>query len=567
MGKLTRLAIDFSKCDLGSSCDRRLTMSVSHPIVNLSCPSSGAKRFVERLRRVVYLADRDSSVVFLPLERSELSWLRPNINCLVAWRFPKIVLTAVSNARWVLSTHPDVVRAALALGRPAALIVETTEQVAADLPCFVWTSLDRPDSPWRDRIEKYFSILESATAIRAPTRAPFRFAAEPLRVACMASREYLCQLAGLLENLNEVTRGNFQVYFFALDREAKLFFREHYAGFLARDYLVSELWPVRDRNRFGSRSIAELAYASKSSLLLRAIRDGAKRLIYCDLDLYFFRSPYHLVERLGPTCSALLMPHWNSSYSNSRHHGIYNAGLMAVDESALDFLGWWRLLCLDRCQKNVDTGHYDDQAYLDMAPVCFPRVHSYRGGDENVGGWNFETLGVHRATRSSGKFSGGLALRGGKVVGSLHATHTDKHGFFEAKYAWDQMVNRMGTLEEPSKLLETMVWRLHEGYFPQIRRLEEIYQAVGNRIGKHELRFPAPLENFLLGPGRSLTQSWKPLRKVWRSLVLRKENSTDIHWLKSQSKLFFNRQSSQPKGDRPRGPKIIEPQPPSFART
>ena len=219
---------------------------------------------------------------------------------------------------------------------------------------------------------------------------------------------------------------------------------------------------------------------------------------------------------------------------------MFNAGLMLVNERAQEFLRWWSALCLKDCSQNPRSGHFDDQAYLDLAIAYFPQIRPYVQGDENIGCWSFKTLGV----QYSSDYPGQLNVETGKLIGSLHVTGADPAGFCAVKFAWDQMIRLLFDSTDQIPPHYNEVWTIHSRYWPQIRRVDEIYRAIGTRIGIREFRFPRALETFMVNGGQLLTKPWTPIRRHWRKRQY-KASMTDPNggWVHLPKKLLFRSQT------------------------
>lgn len=128
------------------------------------------------------------------------------------------------------------------------------------------------------------------------------------------------------------------------------------------------------------------------TLLLRTISD---KVIYVDNDIYFF-GQYHFLFDLLDKHNFLLTPHYYSSNPNKDQNwfeanyrvGLYNAGFIGVNKTAVKHLIWWADCCAYRCEKNSIRGMFDDQKYLDLIPVLNEQAHIVRHKGCNVADWN-----------------------------------------------------------------------------------------------------------------------------------------------------------------------------------
>lgn len=128
------------------------------------------------------------------------------------------------------------------------------------------------------------------------------------------------------------------------------------------------------------------------TLLLRTISD---KVVYVDNDIYFF-GHYHFLFDLLDKYNFLLTPHYYSSNPNKDQNwfeanyrvGLYNAGFIGVNKTAVKHLTWWADCCAYRCEKNSIRGMFDDQKYLDLIPVLNEQAHIVRHKGCNVADWN-----------------------------------------------------------------------------------------------------------------------------------------------------------------------------------
>ena len=144
------------------------------------------------------------------------------------------------------------------------------------------------------------------------------------------------------------------------------------------------------------------------------LQPGTNGLIYLDNDLYFF-SEYAFLFELLNSHSFLLTPHYYKNDPNENQNwleanfriGLYNAGFVGANKSALNTLQWWADCCLYRCEKNSFRGLFDDQKYLDIIPIIETTALILRHKGCNVAGWNAEICKreiVDRRVLIDGKF-------------------------------------------------------------------------------------------------------------------------------------------------------------------
>jgi hypothetical protein len=300
-----------------------------------------------------------------------------------------------------------------------------------------------------------------------------------LRICLITDAMYWAETQGLIYNLLHRNRGRIEAHILSLDDFGIEKLVPKGPRLTVHIVTPQEIWSQREWLRLKRSSHAIQAYCSKSRLLRHAVVKARQPVLYLDSDLYFFKDPIHLAERLKRH-SVLLFPHWNDESSHTRVHGLFNAGLVGVSPRGVDFLEWWSKLCLVKCSK--EAGFFDDQGYLDLVPIYFKNVGIYRRGDENVAKWNVKTLDV-----SVSAFTG---IRMGKQllpVGSIHTPGSDEMGLFEAKVAWDQLVAFRSLKRLPAASKQRLferVGQVHRRYNLQLDQVYAFYESLRQRVPK-----------------------------------------------------------------------------------
>lgn len=153
-----------------------------------------------------------------------------------------------------------------------------------------------------------------------------------------------------------------------------------------------------------------------------------ERVVYVDNDITFFAPAGFLFEQLKE-CSLLLTPHWFSqkpypqpeNFSTAFQIGLFNAGFIGASQAGITFLQWWAEACLYRMERAEGDGFYDDQRYLDMAPLLDPKTCIVRHLGCNVGSWN-----LHQNKRVN--VGGEVKINGQFPIVFVHFNHeTIKH--------------------------------------------------------------------------------------------------------------------------------------------
>lgn len=139
----------------------------------------------------------------------------------------------------------------------------------------------------------------------------------------------------------------------------------------------------------------KLRWACKPLYINELIRRGYEKVIYVDNDIFFYSSPQQIIDSLSEN-NILLTPHF---YSASPIHdqnwleanyrvGLYNAGFIGVNKNAVDAMEWWASCCLYNVKKSAWRGLFDDQKYLDLIPIIYPKVSIAKHPGYNLAGWN-----------------------------------------------------------------------------------------------------------------------------------------------------------------------------------
>lgn len=120
-----------------------------------------------------------------------------------------------------------------------------------------------------------------------------------------------------------------------------------------------------------------------------------ERVVYVDNDIFFYSNPQFIVNYMDQH-SLVLTPHFyrdspfeeqNWLEANFRV-GLFNAGFIGVNRHAVTFLTWWANCCLFSVKKAYWRGLFDDQKYLDLAPVKVPDLKILHHRGCNLAGWN-----------------------------------------------------------------------------------------------------------------------------------------------------------------------------------
>ncbi len=415
--------------------------------------------------------------------------------------YPEVSLVALRSASWVISADPfvtalvrgwDIPCYDLALESPAAI-------PAGENQIYQWLELER----------SHFAQPRPAVAKKGEAE---------FGICAVADSKFIGFFFGLVENLLQVCDVPWRIYLLALDEKAKELALKQYPNLPITVFLASEVWDPVEWKEFQHKPIADRAYASKPRALLAASRQmGSKPLFFSDVDIHFFQSPLELRREFGDH-KLLFMPQWSDVFAWARFHGMFNSGLVGVLPGGEGFLNWWADMCVPFCRVEMEKGYFTDQVFLDMGLWHFPQIGVYRGMDHNVAPWNRKTLGVHRTTRASA----GMQLKDGRAVKSFHAAGPDSSGYFELKFAWDQVVSFFSVLENPDSLSPLYKNTLDQQlvHWPALREAIEVRANWARRLRKKaSATTPKDIEALLSSSGKATTSWLRKLENVAQSLI------------------------------------------------
>lgn len=136
-------------------------------------------------------------------------------------------------------------------------------------------------------------------------------------------------------------------------------------------------------------------WALKPILMRHLLTTTSEKVVYVDNDFYFFNSPIEVQDQLEKF-DVLLTPHHYCHEPDEQPNwfeanfrvGLYNAGFVAANQNAMPALEWWSRCCMYNMKKSAWRGLYDDQKYLDLLAVKFPKIGLLEPARFNVAGWN-----------------------------------------------------------------------------------------------------------------------------------------------------------------------------------
>lgn len=146
--------------------------------------------------------------------------------------------------------------------------------------------------------------------------------------------------------------------------------------------------------------IVEFNVSLKPFLIKWLLQKGYKKVLYFDADIMVCHRLDVITDLLDHN-SIIITPHilspipvedsFNFREAGFLKDGTYNLGFIAVSKTdeTETFLNWWSLKCADECYREVETGLFVDQKWIDLVPTLFSGVHILKHPGCNIGYWNF----------------------------------------------------------------------------------------------------------------------------------------------------------------------------------
>jgi hypothetical protein len=213
--------------------------------------------------------------------------------------------------------------------------------------------------------------------------------------ATITSHSHLWKVNALHESIVASYSGNFTLHVLVTDASVKT--AKSTLPFYNLEYLQSNGTAAAVIQKYKTQH-DRLRWSCKSLFLHSLLNTKtASAIIYLDNDICVFNDCTFLFDELKLS-PVLLTPHFypanpgkNQNWLEANYSvGLYNAGFIGVNSNALPMLQWWAECCLYRCEKNKWRGLFDDQKYLDLAPILYPDTKVIQHKGCNVAGWNIE---------------------------------------------------------------------------------------------------------------------------------------------------------------------------------
>jgi hypothetical protein len=365
--------------------------------------------------------------------------------------FPSLHKKAIVSAKCVVSFHLEPLLVAVA-NRVPAILIQGRKSEESEIAQKMGVPVVIGQDPKRmvAEIEMYFShyswkkIDEFCSELRIELSLSEQIArrfesdpsSAPFVVCSMTDSNYLPFFLGFLENVNNMSYGNFKCFLLALDSNVSKQVKNLKLESQVEVVSIADLWSPDELAVIQKRSVGFRAFSSKPKLIARALKHTCGPVFYCDSDVFFFE-PVKQLQSVLEHEEVVLFPHLNDQYPSAQLDGLFNAGMLAVAPGAENFLDWWSELCFRECEFNRERGVVGDQGYLNLVPVLFDKVKIYKKRNHNVARWNSRTLNL----RFDPVKPEVPVIDDGTLVSTYHAAFSDEKGVYEMKFIWDQLVS------------------------------------------------------------------------------------------------------------------------------
>ena len=162
--------------------------------------------------------------------------------------------------------------------------------------------------------------------------------------------------------------------------------------------LLDDEWIPNWQQMAFKYNVIEFSTSIKPFCFQKLFKDGYKKVIYLDPDIYVLNNLDYVFENLEKY-SIILTPHRCNIFANDNliseqsilGVGIYNLGFIAIknDKYGIEATTWWCKKLTNQCKNKPAKGLFVDQKWIDFIPAYFPKVvliSSHLG--LNVATWN-----------------------------------------------------------------------------------------------------------------------------------------------------------------------------------
>jgi len=217
-----------------------------------------------------------------------------------------------------------------------------------------------------------------------------------IAVFTIASKNYFALAKTLLDSVKKVHPSGISLFLFLADESGEALAREDgpFQIVEAKDL------PVPNFKRMAFQyDIMEFNTAVKPFCFSYLFDEGYSKVLYFDPDILVFRPLDQVFFQLN-TSSLVLTPHITEPLPESDHFkpteqvylrvGTYNLGFIAVSatDEGRKFVDWWGRKCAEECFKEIETGLFVDQKWVNLALGLFNDINICRNKGLNMAYWN-----------------------------------------------------------------------------------------------------------------------------------------------------------------------------------
>lgn len=224
-----------------------------------------------------------------------------------------------------------------------------------------------------------------------------------IAVFTIASRNYFALAKTFLESVKKAHPEGVRLYLFLADEGGDMLANEKvpFQVVEGKDLAI----PNYKQMAF-QYDIMEFNTAIKPFCFNYLFSKGHTKALYFDPDIMVFRPLDQILTQLD-TSAVVVTPHLteplpagDQSYPSEQVYlrvGTYNLGFIAVSakEEGKRFVAWWGRKCAEDCFKEMETGLFVDQKWVNLVPGLFTDVNICRNKGLNMAYWNLHerTLG------------------------------------------------------------------------------------------------------------------------------------------------------------------------------
>jgi hypothetical protein len=203
---------------------------------------------------------------------------------------------------------------------------------------------------------------------------------------------YLSRGLAMYESLKR-NISDFHLYIFAFDNLALTILNtlklENTTIISLKEFENKELLTIKP-----TRTKAEYCWTCTSSTIEYVLNNySVNSCTYIDSDLFFYHSPYVLLEELTDEKTVLISEHrfsWFGKIHEERRAGRFCVQFITFNKSTESraVLSKWKNQCIDWCYAKFEDGKFGDQKYLDEWPDLYKNVKISEIIGGGVAPWN-----------------------------------------------------------------------------------------------------------------------------------------------------------------------------------